>query len=1214
MAVATRILVEATPRTGGGAAVTVRLAGGGGERPYFVGGQHWRAGIAELPRSVRSLDFKGDALGGGGVAEASEVRWAPATHAALADIANLVWADAPITLRIGPESDALPPVATTGLVLETAVDDGQLRIALADATADLKRPLLVDRFAGTGGIEGPAEWKDRIRSRAWGPCFNVPGQVIDKASNIVCFGDPARAWQAFDQIRDRGVAADASDLVQLGWQGSPAATFAALKAAATPEGGGVLCPSIACVRWWTVPGALHADIRGETAGGYVDTAAEIAAQIVAARSNLVVTGLAAAAAARPGPFGWRVDADGVTAAAVLSELLAGVSLSWIVAGGQVAFRPWDWSAPVRQARSEAVSRRETVKPVGARRIGYRRNQAPMARGDIAAVVFARDVAYEDGTPIEALKPAEGGADVTGNNSSADTEKVGGRPSTTVLGEIDAAKARVEALDTQIIPGIEDALGAADGRITAARTRADAAFTAAGDVANRATSLEVSRGVLLKNLPIDYEMDRDKVPGDFWAPNADGTGTLDSRVFKTMAWYGDSNLVWPADVGGATIFSRNIIPVDPRRRYRISTRIGAYNTGGTGNVSKMYVGFVGLDANGNVVDHTGAGTYRYAAVAGVSVVDGQQIENSAIVTGEGNDSFVKFPPGTRQIRLVALLNERGAAGIVSYIDFIRFEDEEAVQVATARIATAEQTIVNDREAAARRSDEVAASIGPAVNAKAVEITDAYAAADLVLAGRTQTLEATARPGGNLVPNSSFQTLDGWFLSGNPGGLTSLLRNYPDANWMIGGVENNLTLHRTSAGSGLLAEAASAAFAVQPGAWYQVYALTAAHRARAWVTLFFYDGSGNFIDYAGENYGARMNAGGRDINGHDITGNKCVQAPAGAVQARVGFRLYDVSSDGYAWFHRPFVTEVQEGTDTWARYSAGNDRPIAAAQSARIAVTETAVTDGRFATSQRAGIIEATVDNAVGRISNVETATTDGRFAATGTVNTLRAEYDGTVATVSQQAGAITGLGQKTAAYVRIVADAGGGRAALSLWSDQSGGAWSLTGDGLIDGNLTINGTVNARAFNRASMSREGASVWTGSATPGPGQAVSLPWSLSLGQIPPQGRFIYEFFASVTSNAGTRVQTTHNGKPASINYIGDGGLSVFAIDQQGNTYPARANGSATVLATTDFVPSWTAAVSRGALDTGFIDDGDTYYRNVSATYTVTRVDLRVTWVAI
>lgn len=403
------ILVEATPRQGSdGAGTPVRLAGGGGARPYRYGGEHWRAGIAALPRAIRSLDFKDGVLGGGGVAEASEISWAPATRAALAELASLVWADAPIAIRIGAEGDALPPVVSAGLVLESAVTDGQLRIALADAAADLKRPLLVDRFAGTGGVEGSAEWKDRIKTRAWGRCFNVPGQMLKKATNIVCFGDPGRPWQAFEEVRDRGVAAAAGDLTVLGWQGSIAATFAALDAAVAPSGGGVLCPSIACVKWWTQPaGDLRADIRGENAGGYAETAPEIAARIVAARSTLAVTDLAAAIAARPGLFGWRVDQDGATAAGELSHLLAGVSLSWLIEAGAVTFRPWDWSVAVRSGRSHAVTRREVVRPVGARRLGYRRNWAKMARGDLASFAelvpmgdWSADVTYHEGNVVQ----------------------------------------------------------------------------------------------------------------------------------------------------------------------------------------------------------------------------------------------------------------------------------------------------------------------------------------------------------------------------------------------------------------------------------------------------------------------------------------------------------------------------------------------------------------------------------------------------------------------------------------------------------------------------------------------------------------------------------------------------------------------------------------------------------------------------------------------
>ena len=398
------ILVDATPRgAADGAATAIRLAGGGALAPFHYGGQHYRAGLTGLPKSTSSLDFDGEQLGGGGVSQALELGWGPASDAALGEVAGLFWRDAPITVRIGPEDagGVAPPVSTAGLVLDAAVQDGVLKLALADGATDLKRALLTDRFAGTGGAEGPAEWEGLIKSRAWGRCFNVPGKCIDKATNVWSFGDPGRPWRAFDALRDRGAPADAAALTDLAWQGSVAATFTALQAAAAPAGGGVRAPSIACVKWWTEPGQLHADVRGETAGGYVETAAEIAGRIVAARSALafVPGAIAAADAVRPAPFGWRVDNDSATAAGELSELLAGVSLSWLLIDGLVDFRAWIWGASTRAARSESVERRQVYAPVATRKLGYRRNWSPMTRGDLAGIVLATDVVMDDGDTV-----------------------------------------------------------------------------------------------------------------------------------------------------------------------------------------------------------------------------------------------------------------------------------------------------------------------------------------------------------------------------------------------------------------------------------------------------------------------------------------------------------------------------------------------------------------------------------------------------------------------------------------------------------------------------------------------------------------------------------------------------------------------------------------------------------------------------------------------
>lgn len=459
------IVVEAQPRRPSDATVrTVRLAGGGDQFPYRYGDVDWWGGILRLPSSVAKLDFDGEQMSGGGIPNALELFWQPAEGKRADDLASLWWKDAPITVRVGPEGRAMPPIDTVGKVADVSIDAGVMKITLADVAIDLKRALLVDRFAGTGGLEGPPDLDGQPKSRAWGRCWNVPGRPLILPSNIWCFGDPRHPWLSFDQVRVRGVPASTYGIIE--WHGSPEATLAVLTEAKAPEGGCLVAPSIACVKWWTDPaGDLHADIRGEIAGGYVETAPEIASRIVAARSTLafVPGAVAAAAAARPAPFGYRVADESTTAATAVSEILGDVGLSWVIDGGAIDFRQWDWTAPVRTARSERVSRRELVKLVATKRIGYRRNQAVMARGDLAGIVFAQDVVFDDGSTAAEL------IERFGRIVSDSWLSQGEKP------EVIRAYAGVTATRTAN-DGLYQAFGAPES-VTAARTAASAAVAA-----------------------------------------------------------------------------------------------------------------------------------------------------------------------------------------------------------------------------------------------------------------------------------------------------------------------------------------------------------------------------------------------------------------------------------------------------------------------------------------------------------------------------------------------------------------------------------------------------------------------------------------------------------------------------------------------------------------------------------------------------------------
>lgn len=407
------ILVEVHPRrVADGVAETVRLAGGG-SRPFHHDGQHWRAGIEALPTIMASIDYDGEIVGGG-VAQAMTLSFAPSSHSIIDALSGYFWADAAITVRIGPEG-SLPPVVASGKVLDVAISEGKMAIALADPAVDLMKPLPLAKYAGTGGLEGPEEWEGLVKRRVWGRLFNLQAQPMDKANNVFCLADPMHRLLAIAAVRDRGAAA--AELTYLDWQGTVEATLTALQAAVAPAGGGVVCPSIACLKWWTEPaGDLHCDVLGEVGpddmGGYVETTADIAERIVQALGGPAFAPgvVAASAALRSAPMGWIVADDTTTVAAMLDDMMASVSLLWLLsATGEILIRPWAWGASVASAISQDVTRQNMLRPVTTRRLGYQRNETVMARGDLAAIVLASDVTYPDGTVVSDVQPAEAGA-------------------------------------------------------------------------------------------------------------------------------------------------------------------------------------------------------------------------------------------------------------------------------------------------------------------------------------------------------------------------------------------------------------------------------------------------------------------------------------------------------------------------------------------------------------------------------------------------------------------------------------------------------------------------------------------------------------------------------------------------------------------------------------------------------------------------------------
>lgn len=416
--------IEAKPRiVATGAETTIRLAGGGSDTPYRLAGNDYRAGVVEMPRFRAAFGFDDNGWTGGTIPTSGALGFMPGDSALVTALMAHYWRDAAITVDAGDEKGALSR-RLTGTVADVASSEGQISLALADPSKLVDKPLLGAGFAGTGGIEGASEATGRPKRRSWGRVFNVELELLDKVNNIFEAGDPSKPLQAFDAVRDKG---RAGSMAVLAWQGSIAATFAALQASTPAQGGCVAAPSIACVKWWTVPaGPLTADIRGENAGGYVETAVAIAAKMLATVAGPAIHNQAAADALRPGVCGVHVASPTDTVAQALDRLFLGVSLFWVLKpDATIRIGEWAWKAPVAAFEAEFIGRERLLPPVKSRIVGYRRNHRVHNDSEIsAALLLSDDITYLDGTPIEALKPGQAGADVTGDHTAAAIDNQG----------------------------------------------------------------------------------------------------------------------------------------------------------------------------------------------------------------------------------------------------------------------------------------------------------------------------------------------------------------------------------------------------------------------------------------------------------------------------------------------------------------------------------------------------------------------------------------------------------------------------------------------------------------------------------------------------------------------------------------------------------------------------------------------------------------------
>lgn len=473
-----------------GAPVTLCAASHDDSRLCHLNGQTWWPTIAKLP--TLRYDFFDGAFGGQITAPSSSLTlmvepWPLFGRYQLADAAIRIWTgelgatwDA-FTLRFDGRVSAQPALADIRADIDFAADDRWLDTAL------------LSTYAGTTGVEGPATLKGQPKPLALGAPRYVAGTLIDTVNSVfqvsgygrvngfeaameklarygAPIGDAASfaALVAADVPAGRWATCNAQGLARLGAPPTGQISFLVQGDAAGPDG------------WARKPGQLIRRIA-QIAGGagklddaslnaldaatpftlsvYLDqqtTGRELIQKIAASVNAVALVSWTGKLFVLPiGLHGGGVTlaADGSNLPPVSSvkqididapyqKLAIGAERAWTVhALGDIAFEAalidrgrYDPNETYREGNIVDLADGSRWLDVATAPV---KGITPGAVGDTTwfnmnPATKASDITYENGDTLEELKPAEAGADVTGNNTSKDTANVGGRPVADVI--------------------------------------------------------------------------------------------------------------------------------------------------------------------------------------------------------------------------------------------------------------------------------------------------------------------------------------------------------------------------------------------------------------------------------------------------------------------------------------------------------------------------------------------------------------------------------------------------------------------------------------------------------------------------------------------------------------------------------------------------------------------------------------------------------------
>ncbi|WP_188064767.1 hypothetical protein [Sphingobium sp. KCTC 72723] len=453
----------------GARATPLRFASHDDERLCHVDGEVWWPAIAQLPTLRRDL-FDGS-FDAGSISSPSgdltlSIDALPALPAlALHDTRVRIWRG---TLGMGFDAFAL---VFDGRVKEQpAIKDGLARLSIAVDDSWLDQPLLAT-YAGTGGAEGPAAMQGQVKPLALGAPRFAPATLIDAIDNIYqisAYGPMQAVETAFERLNRFGAATgDASNFASLKaadiaagrWAtclgggyvrlGAPSEGLLSFHVRGDAQGGWSRLPGDIIARIATIAGGAGRFAAGDVAALNIarpwplsimitdQTTARDLIQRIAASVNAVAyvdwLGVLRVAPVGIGAASLTMAADGsalppvasigqIAIAAPYWKIAQGAATTWQVhALSDIAFTaplnprgPYDNAESYREGDIVTLANGSQWLFVGVTPLtGSAPDDANINWFRLSGDITAGNITYEDGTPVEALKPAEPGATVGG---------------------------------------------------------------------------------------------------------------------------------------------------------------------------------------------------------------------------------------------------------------------------------------------------------------------------------------------------------------------------------------------------------------------------------------------------------------------------------------------------------------------------------------------------------------------------------------------------------------------------------------------------------------------------------------------------------------------------------------------------------------------------------------------------------------------------------